>query len=279
MTKRKHAADAHEEGHENSERWLLTYSDMITLLLALFIVLFAASTISAKKFLALAMGFRQTFNPSPGILPSSNGLLQNASLTATAGAKQAPEIAIKPMPTTTTTTTTPPPTPSNTATNSAGSKGQQSLATIAAQINQALTAKGLQQAATTTVTQQGLVVQVLTDHVFFASDVASLNSTGNAVVDTIASVLRTDTNVVDVEGFTDNQPIIGGPYATNTELSAERAVNVVVRLYKVDGVAQSRLAAVGYGSAHPAVPNTSPANMAKNRRIDIVILGPGHLQP
>ena len=272
MTRRKHGAGAHEEGHENAERWLLTYSDMITLLLALFIVLFAASSINAKKFLALAMGFRQTFNPNPGILPASNGLLANASLAPTAGKQIAPQMAIKsvsPAPTTTTTT------PTGTAANA----GQQPLATIAAQINHALAAKGLQAAATTTVTEQGLVVQVLSDHVFYASDVATLNATGNAVVDTIAGVLKTDTNVVDVEGFTDDQPIIGGPYTTNTELSAERAVNVVVRLYKVDGIAESRLAAVGYGSTHPVVPNTSPANMAKNRRIDIVILGPGHQQP
>ncbi len=273
MTRRRHAVDAHEAEHENGERWLLTYSDMITLLLALFIVLFAASSINSKKFIALATGFRQAFNPNPGILSASNGLLANASLAPTAGSSVAPSIAIK----STTTTTAPPSTTTSSA--SAAGAGQQSLATIAAQINQALAAKGLQQAATTTVTQQGLVVQVLSDHVFFASDVASLNPIGNEVVDTIGTVLSTDTNVVDVEGFTDNQPIIGGPYTTNTELSAERAVNVVVRLYKVDGIAESRLAAVGYGSTHPVAPNTSPANMARNRRIDIVILGPGHHQP
>ena len=80
MTRRRHAVDAHEAEHENGERWLLTYSDMITLLLALFIVLFAASSINSKKFIALATGFRQAFNPNPGILSASNGLLANASL-------------------------------------------------------------------------------------------------------------------------------------------------------------------------------------------------------
>src|SRR5580704_11715202 len=61
---------------------------MITLLLALFIVLFSVSTINQKKFEALALGLKQTFDPKPGVLPSSNGLLQNASLTPTAGSAQ-----------------------------------------------------------------------------------------------------------------------------------------------------------------------------------------------
>ena len=66
-------AEVEEPEVENSERWLLTYADMITLLLALFIVLFAVSTINTKKFEALALGFKQSFSPNPGVLPSSNG--------------------------------------------------------------------------------------------------------------------------------------------------------------------------------------------------------------
>src|SRR5271154_7322961 len=80
------AAESHEAANE--ERWLLTYADMITLLLALFIVLFAVSTISTKKFEALALGFKQSFSPNPGVLPSSNGVEQYDSLTPTAGPRQ-----------------------------------------------------------------------------------------------------------------------------------------------------------------------------------------------
>src|SRR5271166_3218165 len=84
-------AEVEEPEVENSERWLLTYADMITLLLALFIVLFSVSTINQKKFEALALGLKQTFDPKPGVLPSSNGLLSNASLTPTAGNAQSQE--------------------------------------------------------------------------------------------------------------------------------------------------------------------------------------------
>ncbi len=257
-----------EHGAAGMERWLLTYSDMITLLLALFIVLFAVSTINQKKFEALALGLRQTFNPNPGLLPSSNGVLQNASLIPTAGTQTA--------------SATQPGNSSQSAASSTAAAplpGQQPLSTIEQQIQAALAAKGLSGLATETISKQGLVVEILSDKIFYAIDSASLGPLGDEVVDTIASVLRTDTNDVDVEGFTDDEPIIGGPYSTNTELSAMRAVNVVVRLYKVDGINHNRLVALGFGDTHPAVPNTTPANMARNRRVDIVILGPGQQQP
>lgn len=276
MSRRRHLEDTEEEVH-NGERWLLTYADMITLLLALFIVLFAVSTINTKKFLAVAAGFQQAFNPHPGILPASNGVLSNTSVAPTAGAHQAPDISLPTDPTSTNNTNSQ--TGSGTVTPPQGSPGQLPLATIEAQIDQALAARGLQQDASAAITEEGLVVEVLSDHVFYATDVATLNATGNEVVDAIAGVLRTDANDIDVEGYTDNAPIYGGPYTTNTELSAERAVNVVVRLYKVDGISQSRLAAIGYGSTHPLVPNTTPANMAQNRRVDVVVLAPGQPQP
>ncbi len=295
MSRRKRGHDTDHEV-ENAERWLLTYADMITLLLALFIVLFAVSTINSKKFLALALGLREAFNPSPGVLPSSNGVLANASLVPTTGVQQAPGNGlVKPVPanpqatsssptsstatsSSPTSSTAAPVTPTGSQTSSTAG-AQQELAGIAQQLNRALVAQGLQSTVTTTITSQGLVVQILGDHVFYATDVASLNATGNAVVDTVAAILRSYPNPLEVEGFTDNAPIYGGPYATNMQLSAERAVNVAVRLYKVDGIPESRVAVVGNGPNDPVAPNTTPANMAANRRVDIVILAPGQSLP
>ncbi len=271
----RHVAEHAEPEHDNSERWLLTYSDMITLLLALFIVLFAISSINEKKFLALALGLRQAFDPKPGLLPSSNGLAQNASLTPTAGPEQATgKPTFSPIVPESTTTTAP-----ATTTTSGGQPAEQPLVTIEHQIDEALAAKGLQGTATTTITQRGLVVQMLADQVFFATDSADIEARGAEVVDTIASVLRTDANDVVVEGYTDNQPILGGPYTSNMELSAVRAVNVVLHLTRVDGIAESRLAAIGYGESRPQVPNDTPAHMAQNRRIDVVVLPPGQDRP
>jgi chemotaxis protein MotB len=274
MARREHHEEP-EEAEGGMERWLLTYADMITLLLALFVVLFALSTISTKKFTALATALRNTFSGHTTVVKNDTGLLQHNSLVDHSG--QTPGIhpeqagqntAASPGVTTTTTGQVPPP------------QGSQPLSTINAQLNSALAAAGLggdvsisQNSPTPTTSE--LVVQILSDQVFYQNDSASLGTTGDKVVDTIASVLATDTNNAAIQGYTDNAPIYGGPYATNWELSAERAVHVVERLTTVDNISPNRLEAVGFGQTRPAVPNSTAANMAENRRVDVVILAPG----
>jgi chemotaxis protein MotB len=88
----------------------------------------------------------------------------------------------------------------------------------------------------------------------------------------IGKVVAPLPNDVVVEGYTDSLPIVGGPFSSNFELSAVRAVTVLEQLMRVDGVPADRLSATGYGDTHPIVPNNSPANMALNRRVDVVIL-------
>jgi chemotaxis protein MotB len=266
-------AEEAEAEVENSERWLLTYADMITLLLALFIVLFAVSTINTKKFEALALGFKQSFAPNPGVLPSSNGVEQYDSLTPTAGPRQVQQ---------TPSISAPSKQASATAKATAlNASAESELTAVDQKLTQALAAKGLTAVAglTTSIQSRGLVVQVLTDKVFFAIDSADLGPQGDTVVDTIASVLKSTTNGIDVEGYTENTPITGGPYTTNEELSAVRAASVVTRLVSVDGLDPDRLAATGFGDSDPAVPNDTPADKALNRRIDFVILAPGASQP
>ena len=274
MSRRSRHRGGHDEAHANEERWLLTYADMITLLLALFIVLFAISTINQKKFLALALGLKESFNPKPGLLSKSNGLLQNASLTQTAGQQQGPLIkGIIP------TTTTLPGGPTHNATGPSTSLPISKLEQLQKQIENALAQQGLQAYVSLQTTTRGLVVQILADKVFFATGSADLGPIGDRVVDTVSTVLKTDTYNINVEGYTDNQPVTGGIYSSNEELSAVRAVNVVLRLERTDGISPNRLSATGYGDTHPLAPNTTPQNMALNRRIDIVILSSQQAQP
>jgi chemotaxis protein MotB len=284
VSKKGRRHGGHEEEVENGERWLLTYADMITLLLALFIVLFAISTVNQKKFLALALGLKQTFNPNAGALPGNNGLLNNASLAPTAGAQlvkpNTPKLSLQSAGTTSSTTT------AAVTANTAQANGNRmnpavhsDLVAVENQINRALVARGLEHNVTTSIVTRGLIVQVLADKVFFATGSADLGTMGSEIVDTVAGVIRHDPYNIDVEGYTDNQPLAGGPYGSNTGLSAMRAVNVVQRLTTVDGLNPSRLAATGYGETHPAAPNDNPAHMALNRRIDLVILAPQEAQP
>ncbi len=279
MARRAHHEEA-EEAEGGMERWLLTYADMITLLLALFIVLFSLSTISVQKFEALAQSLRNTFSGHTTVVKNNTGLLHQNSLVSHPGNVPGVNHSASSPP-------RPPHTPvssSPTTTQPVGQPGSQSLAAIQSELQSALASQGLTsdvniaQASPTPSTKE-LVVQILSDKIFYAVDSADLGPLGDRVVDVIASVLRQNTNNAAVQGYTDNQPIYGGPYATNWELSAERATHVVVRLTHVDGIDPNRLAIVGYGKTRPIVPNTSPANQARNRRVDVVILAPGETQP
>ncbi|MHB1583693.1 MAG: flagellar motor protein MotB [Acidimicrobiales bacterium] len=259
----------HHEEEGNSERWLLTYADMITLLLALFVVLFALSTINNKKFLELKLGLTKTFNQSPITSSGSNGLLQQTDLTSHPGISQDRS-----------TVNAGHAAPIDASSSQSQSQSQSpSLAQISQQIDQALAQSNLSQYATTSVSTRAVTVQVLADKAFFAVDSANLGSVGDQVVDTIAGVIRADPNNVAVEGYTDNQPIYGGPYSSNWELSAARAADVVERLNAVDGLPMTRLQAIGYGQTHPIASNATPAGQAENRRIDVVILGAGRTGP
>ena len=133
----------HEE--ENAERWLLTYADMITLLLALFVVLFAMSSISVKKFLEFKMGLTQAFNPSALTQSGSKGLLQQTSLVQQATSPQASQIG--------------PPI----ASSAAATARQAQLQKIAQQVSAALDRQHLQSAASVQTTRKGVVVQVLAE--------------------------------------------------------------------------------------------------------------------
>lgn len=238
-----------EEAEENEDRWLLTYADMITLLLVLFVVLFALSTINASKFQSFRQGLTTAFDPSAIVSPGANGLLSQTTLQSQSNANQA---------------ITPP-----TVTPAANAQTSQ----IAAAVETGLISRKLEHFATVTTTTRGVVVQILADKAFFASGVADLGPTGDSIVDTIANTIERYPNKVQVEGYTDNQPIDGGIFTSNWELSAVRAANVVNRLDVVDHIAQSRLASVGYGETRPVASNATPIGRAENRRIDVVILG------
>jgi chemotaxis protein MotB len=214
---------------------------------------------------------KQSFDPKPAILPARSGLLNNASLAESAGTIMNPLLK-------TSLTTTPSVNESQSGATTT-SIPKSALRALEKQIQAALTKAGLEADASLQLTTRGLVVQVLADRVFFATGSADISPVGNQVIDTVSSVLRSDTYDIDIEGYTDNQPVEGGVYSSNEELSAVRAVNVVLRLEKTDGINPNRLSATGYGDTHPVAPNTTPHNMALNRRIDIVILSSQQAQP
>ncbi len=228
----RHRAETHSD---NQDRWLLTYADMITLLLVLFIVLFALSKIDEAKY--------KEFQESV----SDDRVVNDSSVHGTT------------------------PHPSRGTRPSVAAHETDQLRAIEKALSQALAQRGMLGDVTLSINSSGLVEGLVADSTFFQVDSAQLSPLGQQIVDASGQVLARYANNVDVAGYTDNQVITGGPYANNWELSAARATSVVERLTLVDAVAPQRVVALAYGQYHPVVPNASPAAQAQNRRVNIVV--------
>jgi chemotaxis protein MotB len=247
--------------HENEERWLLTYADMITLLMALFMVLFSLANVNQAKVKALSKSLNEAF--SGKILPGGKALQQTG----------AEEKDGEPQPE--------PPIPAITALVGDASKAQSTDAAKREQdeftkIKRAIDAyarkNGLQSKVSTTITQRGLVIRLLTDKVLFDSGQAVLKPQATPILSRVAQLLNVagDHDVM-VEGHTDNVPIQGSVYPTNWELSTARASRVV-RFLIDNGAAKMRMAASGYAALHPISENTTEAGRSRNRRVEVVVL-------
>ncbi len=306
---KKHSAEVHEEG-ASTERWLLTYADMITLLMVLFIVLFAMGQTDIRKFNAFKDSFHQLQQQSQANAPPGGpGILSQPS--AIALSEQNPYAKLD----------------SSSATSASGktengqeSSGQQAngqsqpgenkqannqsqsvkklsdqtftglspksaaaekiaLNKALLEMERALDKAGLASEVQFTLDQRGLVVTILTDQILFPLDSAELQPEGLKIISAIAPVLAALPNQIDVEGDTDNQAITGGPYASNWALSAARAVAVVQDLINDDGIDPGRLQATGNSDTRPVVPNNNSRERAENRRVEIVIFSTTVITP
>jgi chemotaxis protein MotB len=260
----------HEEGeHENEERWLLTYADMITLLLALFMVLYAISSVNTTKLEVLSKSLQEAF---------SGKVLPGGSATMDSGSSEQTE---KPQPT--------PPLPAMMPLEQAAGQQSSSNATAAAQAEQAakeqedfrklkrridaiVEREGLKGRVQTEIRRRGLVVRLLTDRVFFDSGRAELKARSRDVLDSLGGVLAGEReHPIVVEGYTDSQPVQrGGQYPTNWELSGARAASVV-RAFVGSGVLMSRLSLAGFAQQHPVSSNATPAGRSRNRRVEVIL--------
>lgn len=256
----------HEEEHENHERWAVSYADMMTVLVGLFIVLYAVSQVDQVKFeqlrQSLAVGFGQ---PAPVALQGSAGPLTGVEaiqitpdLRSEAGIEA--EQVQGPGPEVT----------EQQRLQTAATSEYQRLDAIAQQISAALTPSGLVDRVRLRITERGLVVGMVADDVFFSPASARLTDTAMQIIDTTAPVLASVPDEISVEGHTNAIPV-SGRYPTNWELSSDRATQVLRRLVETGGVGAHRIAAVGFGEARPIDdPGVDP--IEANRRVDLVVL-------
>jgi chemotaxis protein MotB len=274
---RGHGGRRRNAGHqeeESNERWLLTYADMITLLMALFMVLFSISSVNISKWVTLQRSLKAAF--SGNILPGGKAIAKPG---ASANASHAPTSmdvqAIVPVTANTASTLASSSTHGAASAQMSAQSAADQQASLFAQIKHELDAyarsHGFAKKVETSIEPRGLVIRVLTDDLLFASGEAALSSRSTSLLGEISQLLDlAGEHPVDVEGNTDNVPISSSAYPSNWELSTARA-STVVRFLSGHGVSPGRLTATGYADQHPIASDDTANGRARNRRVEIVL--------
>jgi chemotaxis protein MotB len=246
--KRKSHDDEVEPG---DERWMASYMDMVTVLMCMFIVLFAMSTVDQNKFEKLANSLATGFGAvEVGSIDTAEGVVVPAEMvddvaegfideTLTDVEQAVAEVA--------------------------------SLNAIEESINANLTAAGMAERVEFFIDERGLTMGLVGTDSFFAPDSTALSAVAVSVLDAAAPAIVHAALEVSVEGHADKHGQ-SATFATDWELSSGRATQVLRRLVEQGGVNPTLIGAVGYGSARPVSAGSGLSEMAQNRRVDIVLL-------
>lgn len=267
----------HEE-HTNHEAWAIPYADLMTLLLAFFVVMYAISSINEGKYRVVADSLTAAFGGAPRTINPiqvGNHQLQGADWDRPSpiqsGAKQGP--------------TAPSPAPDPTLLPSMTSqmrtavslrdkdhldRAQRQLSNLRVQLGRTLEPLIKQNLISVRRNELWIEVEIHSD-ILFPTGSATLDQSARQILTKLADVLRKAPNGVRVEGYTDNQPIHTAQFPSNWELSAARAASVV-HLFADEGMSPSQLAMVGYGEFRPRADNSTEAGRNANRRVVLIIL-------
>lgn len=264
---------SHGGGEEGgAERWLVTYADMLTLLLVLFIVLFSISVVNTSKFISLKTSLGAVFGDGKqGVLPGGDGVNDN-ELTGTGR-----QLVMPGMPMNTSGSQSNNSTSADTSDlhrtyeNSRITRELNHYRVIEHAISRSLRHAGLAGSARYAINRRGLVITVVTNALVFPGNSAVLESRGRTILHAIAPPLVHDGHKIEVDGYTNQDKVSTAPYPTGWELSSARASSVV-RYLTAYGVAESRLSAVGFSDQHPLYPPGDPRAESLNRRVEIVVL-------
>ncbi len=263
-----------EEEHENHERWLVSYADMITVLMALFIVLFAMSQVDDTKYNELKQSLRDGFGQSGAMMHEQKSVLSGQGTTAISAVNPDPELASL--------------TPEqiriidDEMTRREQLEQQRKaaevdrevdrLAQVLKRLRAALAEHGLSDDVRTGIDDRGLVISLVSRHVVFDANLASLTARGRAVVDTLAPVLRDLPDSLQIDGHTNQVKVKPKYFDSDWDLSAARAITVLRHLNESGGVPTDRLSATAYGMERPLMDPEAPGSQRINKRVDIVVL-------
>ena len=244
-----------EEEPDNHERWLVTYADLLTVLMALFIVMFAMSVVDKHKFDKLKQGLNEYLGEGPELIDGGSGLLSQQEATDTVETDVVAAVAAL---------------HAERTRSAAVAKERDDLLEVQRRITSSLKEKGLENSVRFKIDERGLVVTIVTDDVLFDLGSATLRDGGRAVLDGVGPALIPLPNPVTVEGHTDNLPIRGGRFPSNWELSTERATTDLRYLTEGHRLPAKRMSAAGYADQRPVAANT-PASRGENRRVEVIV--------
>lgn len=237
LAKRAKKHKKHEE--HIPESWLIPYADILTLLLALFIVLFASSSVDTKKLAELSSVFNSVFDGGVGVMDSPSSV-------------EKPD--------------------SKGMFMSAYDKDQQQLEEIESDVEQFIASKELEGQFDTKMTDDGLLVTIKAS-VLFAPGNADIKAEYDYIAKDLSKVLNLEPErKVIVSGYTDSVPMVAGEFNSNWELSVMRAVNFLTLLVESNDALNSEFfSAKGYGENYPVATNDTEEGKAQNRRVEVLI--------
>ncbi|MDR3578301.1 MAG: flagellar motor protein MotB [Anaerolineaceae bacterium] len=237
-------AHAEEESEGGGERWLVSYSDFITLLMVLFVVLYSMGQVDVQKYKELAQSMRTAFSLGSAAKVVDTQINQNSGALQSG---QSNPIVIPGIP------QSPP-------------KSQE----VASQLTQMLSSKGLGQEVSVQTSIDGVLIS-LSEKLVFATGTTNLTPDALPVLKTISDMIGTMTNNIRLVGHTDNSQPTDPKYANNWDLSFGRAMVVANDLIQ-NGIKPDRLLVAGQGSYDPIFPNDTPEHKQLNGRVDIIII-------
>lgn len=244
-------------------RWLLTYADMITLLMIFFIVLFTMANIDKQRYARLASSLQMALGGGSGLLPGEGGGQAGEGSGTVPVPRDLPVAPETPLPRSS---------GSEHASSNEAPRPAAASEDPFARLGRNLAADFAQDGRFVVYASQRGVVLSMLGSALFDTGQAVLKPEAKATLHTIALRLRALPYDISVEGSADDRPIHNAAFPSNWELSTRRATEVVRYLVEVEGLDPRRFLVVGYAEYRPAFDNRTPDGRARNRRVDIVVL-------
>ncbi|AKG36526.1 flagellar motor protein MotB [Paenibacillus durus] len=264
------------DGRDSSNRWMITYADLITLLLIFFVVLFAMSSLDQEKYSGVISSLQRSLQTGNGVLDGGNGIMdggkgeQNAGSTENGDGQSRADghSAVIPSATPDSGKTAESPSPRELAFRQQEAK----LAELMNVITEYVKVNDLGGQIFVADKPQGIAI-TLSDRFLFDVGKADLKPAALPALHQLSGLFRGIGAMVSIEGHTDNQPVLpSSRYVDNWELSGARALSVLRFFLEKGGLKSSQFQYAGYADTRPAADNATESGRQKNRRVEIIVL-------